>query len=51
MSETTQPTGFKGFLRENWIYIAAPFVLIVVALLVLLLMGSDEPGGFLYNLF
>ncbi len=51
MNDTPQRTGFKGFLRENWLYIVAPFVLIVVALLLLFILGGDSPAGFLYNIF
>ncbi|MBK7642012.1 MAG: hypothetical protein IPJ19_03020 [Planctomycetes bacterium] len=51
MTETTERKGFAGFLRENWLFIAAPFVLIVVALLLLFILGGDSPSGFLYNIF
>lgn len=52
MNDTPQRTGFKGFLRENWLYIVAPFALIMVALVLLACFGSDSgAGGFLYNLF
>ena len=51
MNDSPQPSGFKGFLRENWLYIAAPFVLIVIALILLFVLGGDSPGGFLYNIF
>lgn len=51
MNDIPEPSGFKGFLRDNWIYIVAPFVLIVLALLALLVFGGDSPSGFLYNIF
>lgn len=51
MNETPQPTGPKGFLRENWIFIVAPFALILVALILLACFAGDGAGGFLYNIF
>ena len=51
MNDTTQRTGLKGFLRENWIYIVAPFVLIVAALILLACFGGEGSSGFLYNIF
>ena len=51
MNDTPQPTGPKGFLRENWIFIVAPFALILVALILLACFSSDGAGGFLYNIF
>jgi len=48
---TQQSTGLKGFLRENWLYIVAPFALIVVALILLACFGGDGSSGFLYNIF
>ena len=51
MNETPQPAGLMGFLRENWLYIVAPFVLILVALVLLFVLGGDSPSGFLYNIF
>ena len=51
MNDTPQRSGFMGFLRENWLFIAGPFVLIVLALLVLFILGGDSPSGFLYNIF
>ena len=38
---TPQRTGFKGFLRENWIFLVAPLVLILLALAALLVFGDD----------
>jgi len=51
VTDSTQSTGFLGFLRENWLFIVAPFVLILVALVVLFVLGGDSPSGFLYNIF
>ena len=51
MNDTPQRSGFMGFLRDNWLFIAGPFVLIVLALLVLFILGGDSPSGFLYNIF
>lgn len=51
MNDTPQPTGPKGFLRENWIFIVAPFALILVALILLACFSGDGAGGFLYNIF
>lgn len=41
-----------SFLRENWLWIVAPIVLLVVALVVaaLALSGNDD-GQFIYNIF
>ena len=51
MNDTPQPKGFKGFLRDNWIFIVAPFALVLVALILLACFSSDGAGGFLYNIF
>jgi hypothetical protein len=40
-----------GFLKENWLFIVAPFVLILIALVVVFVLGGDSPSGFLYNIF
>lgn len=39
------------FLRENWIFIVAPLVLVLIGLLALVLFGDDSPSGFIYNIF
>jgi len=43
----------KDFLRENWIWIVAPFVFAVVILGVVLLVfgGGDDTSPFVYNIF
>jgi hypothetical protein len=42
----------KRFLRENWIWIVAPLVLVAIGMAALLLTtGADsEPGAFIYPL-
>jgi hypothetical protein len=41
-----------GFLRENWIWIVAPIVLVAAAVLWLLYTGSDDAAApFQYTLF
>jgi hypothetical protein len=49
--QTPQRTGLKGFLRENWLFLVAPLVLILLALAALFIFGDDSPGGFFYNIF
>ena len=40
------------YLRENWIWIAAPIVVVAVILvLVILLGGGDSTSPFIYNIF
>jgi hypothetical protein len=33
------------FLKENWIWIVAPIVLVAIGVIVLLAMSSDDPGS------
>jgi hypothetical protein len=42
----------KRFLRENWLWIAAPLVIVAVGLCVLLFVvgNESETTGFVYNL-
>jgi hypothetical protein len=40
-----------NFLRDNWIWIATPIVIFVIALVVLILMSGDEATPFMYNPF
>ena len=41
-----------NFLRDNWLWIAAPIVIFVIALVVLIfLTGGDETSPFIYNPF
>ena len=41
----------KRFLRENWIYIVAPIVIVIVLLGALYFMGGSEASPFIYNIF
>jgi hypothetical protein len=41
------------FLRENWLWILTPIILLMVALAAVLYYssGSDGDGSFVYNIF
>lgn len=41
------------FLKENWIWIAAPIVLVALVVVTLLVIdgGGDQPAPFTYSLF
>ncbi len=40
------------FLKENWIWIVAPIVLVAILLVVVAMLGSgDESAPFIYNIF
>jgi len=39
-----------NFLRENWIWIVAPIVLVVVLVVAIVVWGGDDASPFLYNL-
>jgi len=39
------------FLRENWIFIVAPLVLVLLGLVALIAFGEDSPSSFIYNIF
>jgi hypothetical protein len=41
----------RQFLRENWIYIVAPLVIVVVGLVLLILFDKDSSSPFIYNIF
>ena len=42
----------KQFLRENWLYIVAPIVIVVVLLGALYVFGGgNESSPFIYNIF
>jgi hypothetical protein len=42
----------KRFLRENWIYIVAPIVIVIVLLGALYFIGGgSESSPFIYNIF
>ena len=40
-----------GFLRENWLWILVPALLVLGAAAWLLFSGGDDPGGFNYGGF
>jgi ABC-type dipeptide/oligopeptide/nickel transport system permease subunit len=41
-----------NFLRENWIWIAAPIVLVVILVVALLVLGGGgDDSPFVYNIF
>jgi hypothetical protein len=46
-----EPWIMKSFLRENWIFIVAPLVLVLVGLVVLIAFSDDAPSNFIYNIF
>lgn len=39
------------FLRENWLFIVLPIVLVMVGLAALVLFGGESGSKFIYNLF
>jgi len=39
------------FLRENWIWIAAPIVLVVGLVAVVIYVGSQGDSPFIYNIW
>lgn len=48
----TQTPRMKRFLRENWIYIVAPIVIVIVLLGALYFIGGgNEASPFIYNIF
>ena len=40
-----------AFLRENWIWIAAPIALVVALIAVVLVLGGGGIGEFTYEIF
>jgi hypothetical protein len=45
-------TPMGNFLRENWLWIVAPIVIVMVLFVAILLMGgSDDTSPFIYNIF
>jgi hypothetical protein len=41
----------RDFLRENWLWIVAPIVLLVIALAVVVMnLGTSDDGQFIYNI-
>lgn len=51
MSETREHSWLVDFLRENWLYIVGPLVVILIGLVLLAIFGDDSPSNFLYNLW
>ena len=39
------------FLKENWIFIVAPLVLVLLGLVALIVFANDSPSNFIYNIF
>ncbi len=40
------------FLKENWIWIVAPIVLVLIFFVAIIMsQGSDETSPFVYNIF
>ncbi len=40
-----------NFLRENWIWIAAPIVLVVGLVAIVIVIGSQGDSPFIYNIW
>ena len=40
-----------NFFRENWLYIVAPLVLILLGLGLLIAFGDQSASPFIYNIF
>ena len=41
----------SNFLKENWIYIVLPIVLVVVGVVILVMMSEGDPASaFQYNI-
>lgn len=41
----------KDFLRENWVYIVAPLVIVIVGVVLLVAFGGGPESNFTYPLF
>ena len=41
----------KQFLRENWLYIVAPLVIVMIGIVVILVMSNGSESPFTYNLW
>jgi hypothetical protein len=39
------------FLRENWLYIVLPIVIVMLGLAALVVFGDDSASNFIYNIF
>lgn len=40
-----------SFLRENWIYIVAPLVVVLLGIAVILILSNGSESPFTYNIF
>jgi hypothetical protein len=40
----------KSFLRENWIWIVAPIVIVLVLFAVLIALGGGDDSTFIYKI-
>jgi len=40
-----------NFLRENWIWIVAPIVIVLILFVVLIAMSGEDDSPFIYNIF
>ncbi|MEY2786420.1 MAG: hypothetical protein RL277_2632 [Planctomycetota bacterium] len=45
------PGNKRSFLRENWLYILAPVLLVLALLVALYLFAGGESSEMIYNLF
>lgn len=41
----------KTFLRENWIYIVAPLVIVLLGIVALIVFGGGPDSNFTYSLW
>lgn len=41
----------KAFLRENWVYIVAPLVIVIVGIVLLVIFGGGPEGNFTYPIY
>lgn len=41
----------RNFLRENWLYIVAPLVIVLIVLVCLILFSDGSPSVFNYPIF
>lgn len=39
------------FFRENWIYIVAPLVIVLLGIVVILILSNGSDSPFTYNIF
>jgi hypothetical protein len=41
----------KEFLRENWLYIVAPLVIVMIGIVVILILSNGSESSFTYNVY